>query len=62
MEYRDYHDNEWGQPVRGDNALFERITLEAFQSGLSWLTILRKRENFLKGIRGFRDFSGCGVR
>jgi DNA-3-methyladenine glycosylase I len=45
-EYRDYHDREWGRPVRGERALFERITLEAFQSGLSWLTILRKRENF----------------
>ncbi|HEX5510088.1 MAG TPA: DNA-3-methyladenine glycosylase I, partial [Actinomycetales bacterium] len=39
--YRDYHDTEWGVPVHGERALFERITLEAFQSGLSWLTILR---------------------
>jgi len=45
-EYRAYHDTEWGRPVHGDSAIFERITLEAFQSGLSWLTILRKRENF----------------
>jgi DNA-3-methyladenine glycosylase I len=44
--YRDYHDYEWGQPVRTTPALFERISLEAFQSGLSWLIILRKRENF----------------
>lgn len=45
-EYTAYHDTEWGRPVRDDDALYERITLEAFQSGLSWLTILRKREAF----------------
>lgn len=45
-DYADYHDGEWGRPVHGEHALFERITLEAFQSGLSWLTILRKREGF----------------
>jgi DNA-3-methyladenine glycosylase I len=45
-EYRAYHDNEWGRPVRDDTRLFEKICLEGFQSGLSWLTILRKRENF----------------
>jgi DNA-3-methyladenine glycosylase I len=45
-EYAAYHDEEWGRPVRGDDALYERITLEAFQSGLSWITILRKREAF----------------
>ena len=45
-DYQRYHDTEWGRPVHGESALFERITLEAFQSGLSWLTILRKRENF----------------
>jgi DNA-3-methyladenine glycosylase I len=44
--YRDYHDTEWGQPVRDSAALFERVSLEAFQSGLSWLIILRKRESF----------------
>jgi DNA-3-methyladenine glycosylase I len=44
--YLAYHDDEWGRPVRGDDGVFERVTLEAFQSGLSWLTILRKRENF----------------
>src|SRR4051795_3168371 len=45
-DYAEYHDHEWGRPVRGDDRLFERLVLEAFQSGLSWLTILRKRENF----------------
>ena len=45
-EYVQYHDTEWGRPVRDDDALYEKITLEAFQSGLSWLTILRKREAF----------------
>jgi DNA-3-methyladenine glycosylase I len=44
--YRDYHDTEWGRPLRDAGALFERVSLEAFQSGLSWLIILRKRENF----------------
>ena len=52
-DYADYHDSEWGVPVHGDDALFERITLEAFQSGLSWLTILRKRENFRAAFEGF---------
>jgi DNA-3-methyladenine glycosylase I len=52
-EYVSYHDTEWGRPVRGDQAIFERICLEAFQSGLSWLTILRKRENFRKAFAGF---------
>ena len=52
-EYIKYHDAEWGVPLRGDNALFERLTLEAFQSGLSWLTILRKRENFRAAFAGF---------
>jgi len=52
-EYVAYHDDEWGRPVRGDQALFERLCLEAFQSGLSWLTILRKRENFRKAFAGF---------
>ena len=45
-DYLAYHDQEWGRPVRGDNQIFERLCLEGFQSGLSWLTILRKRENF----------------
>ena len=52
-DYRTYHDTEWGRPVRGDVPLFERITLEAFQSGLSWLTILRKREAFRAAFEGF---------
>ena len=52
-DYLDYHDTEWGVPVRGESALFERITLEAFQSGLSWLTILRKREAFRAAFAGF---------
>ena len=52
-EFLAYHDEEWGQPVRRDAALYERMTLESFQSGLSWLTILRKRENFRTAFEGF---------
>jgi DNA-3-methyladenine glycosylase I len=52
-DYAAYHDGEWGQPVRGDDALFERISLEAFQSGLAWITILRKREAFRAAFSGF---------
>jgi DNA-3-methyladenine glycosylase I len=52
-DYAVYHDSEWGRPVRGDAALYERLTLEAFQSGLSWLTILRKREGFRRAFAGF---------
>lgn len=48
-----YHDEEWGRPVRDDRRLFEKVCLEGFQAGLSWITILRKRENFR---RGFADF------
>lgn len=51
--YRDYHDYEWGRPVRDSAHLFERISLEAFQSGLSWLIILRKRENFRRAFDQF---------
>ena len=51
--YRNYHDTEWGQPLRGDRELFERMTLEAFQSGLSWLIILRKRDNFRRAFHRF---------
>jgi DNA-3-methyladenine glycosylase I len=54
-DYLDYHDREWGRPVADDIRLFEKICLEGFQSGLSWLTILRKRENFRRGFAGF-DF------
>ena len=49
----DYHDREWGRPLHGQVAMFERMTLEAFQSGLSWLVILRKRENFRLAFAGF---------
>jgi DNA-3-methyladenine glycosylase I len=52
-DYVAYHDDEWGKPIRDDNELFERLTLEAFQSGLSWLTILRKRENFRAAFADF---------
>ncbi|MDO1581148.1 DNA-3-methyladenine glycosylase I [Rhizobium oryzicola] len=54
-DYRRYHDEEWGRPVTDDIRLFEKICLEGFQSGLSWLTILRKRENFRAAFAGF-DF------
>ncbi|GGX06279.1 DNA-3-methyladenine glycosylase I [Streptomyces chryseus] len=53
-EYAAYHDGEWGRPVHGDDALYERLCLEAFQSGLSWLTILRRREGFRAAFAGFR--------
>jgi DNA-3-methyladenine glycosylase I len=52
-EYLRYHDDEWGKPVRDADALYERLCLEAFQSGLSWLTILRKRERFRAAFAGF---------
>ncbi|HCA87965.1 MAG TPA: DNA-3-methyladenine glycosylase I [Streptomyces sp.] len=52
-EYVAYHDTEWGRPVHGDDALYERLCLEAFQSGLSWLTILRRREGFRAAFAGF---------
>jgi DNA-3-methyladenine glycosylase I len=48
-----YHDSEWGQPVGGDRDLFERLTLEGFQAGLAWITILRKREAFRRAFDGF---------
>lgn len=51
--YRDYHDREWGRPVVSDTRLFEKLCLEGFQSGLSWLTILRKRERFREVFHGF---------
>jgi DNA-3-methyladenine glycosylase I len=53
-DYAAYHDEEWGRPLRGDDALYERLTLEAFQSGLSWLTILRKRPAFRLAFDDFR--------
>lgn len=52
-DYIAYHDEEWGRPVTGDDQVFERISLESFQSGLSWITILRKRENFRAAFAGF---------
>lgn len=51
--YMNYHDTEWGRPCADDRYLFEKICLEGFQSGLSWITILRKRENFRKGFADF---------
>jgi DNA-3-methyladenine glycosylase I len=52
-EYLGYHDEEWGRPIRDDAGIFQRLCLEAFMSGLSWLTILRKRENFRAAFAGF---------
>lgn len=52
-EYRRYHDEEWGRELRGDRALFEKLSLEAFQSGLSWITILKRREGFRSAFAGF---------
>jgi DNA-3-methyladenine glycosylase I len=59
-DYLAYHDQEWGRPVDNDNRLFEKICLEGFQAGLSWLTILRKRDNFRKAFAGFdfRELAG----
>jgi DNA-3-methyladenine glycosylase I len=51
--YREYHDHEWGRPVLDERGLYERISLEAFQSGLAWITILRKRDNFREAFAGF---------
>lgn len=53
VEYRRYHDQEWGRPLHGDRALFEKLTLEGFQAGLSWITILRKRPRFREVFAGF---------
>ncbi len=66
-EYVRYHDMEWGAPVHDDVRLFEKLTLEGFQAGLSWLTILRKRENFRRAFAGFdpgrvADFGNRDVR
>ncbi|MEU3503742.1 DNA-3-methyladenine glycosylase I [Streptomyces hundungensis] len=57
-DYVAYHDTEWGRPVHGDDALYERLCLEAFQSGLSWITILRRRDGFR---RAFADFKIAAV-
>ena len=63
-EYRAYHDDEWGTPVVDDVRLFEKLSLEGFQSGLSWLTILRKRDAFRRAFAGFdfRVVAGFGAR
>ena len=63
-DYVEYHDREWGFPVVHDRTLFEKICLEGFQSGLSWLTILRKRDNFRRAFAGFEieRVSGFGAR
>ena len=53
VDYVSYHDQEWGRPVHGEQALYERLCLEAFQSGLSWITILRRREGFRRAFAGF---------
>ncbi|MET8956194.1 DNA-3-methyladenine glycosylase I [Streptomyces sp. NPDC004129] len=53
-DYVAYHDEEWGRPVHGDDELYERLSLEAFQSGLSWITILRRREGFRAAFADFR--------
>ncbi|MFE0028066.1 DNA-3-methyladenine glycosylase I [Amycolatopsis sp. NPDC059021] len=53
-DYAEYHDTEWGVPLRGQDALYERLCLESFQSGLSWITILRKREAFRKAFKRFK--------
>ena len=52
-EYRRYHDQEWGRPLHGDRPLFEKMSLEGFQAGLSWITILRKRPHFREVFAGF---------
>lgn len=64
--YQRYHDGEWGVPLHGDRALFEKLSLEAFQSGLSWITILRRREGFRAAFAGFEidrvaEFDGDDV-
>jgi DNA-3-methyladenine glycosylase I len=63
-DYVAYHDEEWGRPVRDDRGIYERMVLEGFQSGLSWLTILRKRENFRAAFAGFEieRVAGFGKR
>jgi DNA-3-methyladenine glycosylase I len=59
-DYIAYHDDEWGRPVTDDRGIYEKLTLEAFQSGLSWLTILRKRDNFRAAFDGF-DFERVAI-
>lgn len=59
-EYRRYHDEEWGVPLHGDRALFEKMALEGFQAGLSWITILRKRPRFREVFAGFEPATVAG--
>ena len=64
--YEEYHDHEWGRPVHGDSAIFERIVLEGAQSGLAWITILRKREGYREAFAGFdpaavAEFTGADM-
>lgn len=59
-EYRRYHDEEWGVPLHGDRALFEKLSLEAFQSGLSWITILKRRPGFRAAFDGFEPAAVAG--
>lgn len=59
--YRRYHDDEWGRPVLGDDALFEKLCLEGFQAGLSWLTILRRRDAFRAAFAGFEIEAVAGL-
>ena len=59
--YNEYHDREWGRPVTDEAGVFERLCLEGFQSGLSWLTILRKRENFRRAFAGFDPVEVAGL-
>ncbi len=61
-DYVEYHDSEWGMPVADDRRLFEKLCLEGFQSGLSWLTILRKREAFRRAFSGFEISAVAGYR
>ena len=61
-DYLPYHDTEWGRPLHGDDLLYERMTLESFQSGLSWLTILRKRENFRAAFDRFSITAVAGYQ
>ena len=61
-DYVRYHDDEWGRPVTDDVRLYEKLCLEGFQSGLSWITILRKRDNFRRAFAGFDPDPGRGLR
>ena len=60
-EYRRYHDEEWGRPLHGDRALFEKLSLEGFQAGLSWITILKRREGFRRAFAGFEPAAIAGL-